>query len=724
MKLYIFSTSRALHSFLMEQEEGFLPKAMTLGDFFSQVILVKNGVKVPPLLRKIFLADVLKNFDFSQSQKEHLFFEYSFLGFLETSSFLLDFFDELFASQVELSQVAQNDVYGEFEDHLRVIERIYEAYEEKLSQGGFYDFVKEYEIFWGFLKNFDEIEFFIDGFLSSFEWKILKELSSRISSVLHVSIDTYNLAQFSNLNPALQVDHFYSISLPNGEIIQSSQRELRSDFSLTSCDFRIDECALVIEKINQWLEEGIDSEKIAVVVPKDDFLPFLEACDEKRNFNFAMGRSSPLLSEILEELRMFEGEFEDLGSWLEERMQKSSISIRERIFELLFEFEQYASYLHNFAFVEILDLFIAEVTKIKEEDSRGGKIRVIGMLETRGMTFEKVIVLDFTQENIPSFSSEDMFLNTVVRHNLKMPTIQDKQNLQKHFYLELFKNSKEVHIAFVANQPSSFLREIGLTQRVDKNIYTLFAPSEPKIYQEDEIMASIPKNFKLSSKNLNLFASCKRKFYFTHIGNFAEKEESDSLYLGSIVHKILYETYKDLQDLSLARQRFYELLTQEQNRIAEKRLAIQIELAGLQMEEFWKNEKPIDEILYLEYPFSFVWEGFEFVGRIDRVDRVGDEIRIIDYKFSNKSKNKSKKLIDPIQSAIYFLYLQSLFPGEKISVYFYALKDGKCEKDEEIEDNIEALKELIAQLESEKTFEKTANPASCRNCVYATLCNR
>lgn len=723
MKLYIFSTSRALHSFLMEQEEGFLPKAMTLGDFFSQAILLKNGTKVPPLLRKIFLADVLKNFDFSQSQKEHLFFEYSFLGFLETSSFLLDFFDELFASQVELSQVAQNDVYGEFEDHLRVIERIYEAYEEKISQNGFCDFVKEFEIFWDFFKGFDGLEFFIDGFLSSFEWKILKELSSRISSVLHVSIDTYNLAQFSNLNPALQVDHFYSISLPNGEIIQSSQRELRSDFSLTSCDFRIDECALVIEKINQWLEEGVDSEKIAVVVPKDDFLTFLEACDEKRNFNFAMGRDSLALSKLLDELKSFEDglRLEDLRSWLEKRMQKLSSSIRQRIFELLFEYEQYSLYLQSFTFAEILDLFIAEIMQIREEDSCGGKIRVIGMLETRGMSFEKVIVLDFTQENIPSFSNEDMFLNTALRQNLGMPTIQDKQNLQKHFYLELFKNSKEIHLLFAAKKPSFFLYELGLDEVPKKNISTLFAVSEPKIYQEDEIRASIPPNFRLSSSKLNLFASCRRKFYFSYMSDLGEREEEgDSLYLGNLMHQILYESYKDLQDLSLARQRFDTLLAQKQSQIEEKRLAMQIELAALQMREFWKNETDVDAILYLEHPFEFVWEGWEFVGRIDRVDKVGGEIRVIDYKFSNESK----RLINPIQSAIYFLYLQSLFPQEKISVYFCALKDGEYKRDEGIEENIEALRALLSELECEKNFEKTKNLAFCHNCIYGILCNR
>lgn len=727
MKLYVFSTSRALNSFLLQHHDEFLPKTMTIGEFFTYALFVKDRIKASPLLRKIFLAQVLKDFDFSDSQKEHLFFEYNFLGFLETSSFLLDFFNELFASQIQLCDVLIKDTYGEFEDHLRVIDRISQAYQKKLSENGFYDFSKYGEIFWDFLKNFDAIELFIDGFLSSFEWQVLSQVAERTSLIFHLNLDSYNLNHFLFLNSQLRPDFSYTIAFPSGEILQSSKRELKSQFSLVSCQFRSDQCAVLIQKINEWLELGIDPEKIAIVAPKEDFLPFLEACDLEGNFNFAMGRSSHHLLAKLEELKQSipsafsaNDHFSHLKEVIEEKFKDLSHSIREQVFELLLVFEQNLHYLENFSFAEIVDLFVKEAKQIREEDAYGGKIRVIGMLETRGIQFEKVILLDCVQDNIPSFSDEDMFLSSSVRQNLKMPTVKDKQDLQKHFYLELFKNSQEVCILFAESQPASFIREIGIHNLIQQNRYTLFPPSANTTYQEDKITATLNKDFECSSSKLTIFKQCKRKFYFAYINNLREKEEKRVMFLGNIVHQSLCEAYQDLDDLTQAKKRFDAILHQKQDLFPMTKVKMELELMELQMKNFWEYELAHlpDQILFLEHSFEFVWEGWKFVGRLDRVDLKDGVIRIIDYKFSNK------KTIDSIQSAVYFLYVQNLFPDKTIEVFFCALKEGQYHQDAKIEDHLQELKDLLDELKAEEAFEKTSKTSSCRECAYQILCNR
>ena len=49
------------------------------------------------------------------------------------------------------------------------------------------------------------------------------------------------------------------------------------------------------------------------------------------------------------------------------------------------------------------------------DDVRGGKVTVMGVLETRGVRFEAVVIVDFNEGVVPATSSKDQFLNSQVR---------------------------------------------------------------------------------------------------------------------------------------------------------------------------------------------------------------------------------------------------------------------------------------------------------------------
>lgn len=89
-----------------------------------------------------------------------------------------------------------------------------------------------------------------------------------------------------------------------------------------------------------------------------------------------------------------------------------------------------------------------------------GRISVMGILETRGIRFNYVLIPEFIEENVPALSHKDIFLNTTIRQKVGLPTRVDRENLQKYYYSQLFKRSKEVWILTLDNQedkPSRFL---------------------------------------------------------------------------------------------------------------------------------------------------------------------------------------------------------------------------------------------------------------------------
>lgn len=739
--LYVFSNMRGMQAFLRKEKQAFLSHTLSIGDFFSQAVFIRDKKQAPLILQKIFLAQVFKEFQFNDSQKQFLFFEYNFLGFLETSSFLLKFFKEAFESQVEIKEMMQADIYGEYEDHLRVIEKVYQSYQDKLNSAGYYDFPHQAEIFWDFLDSFDRIDFFIEGVLSSFELEILLKIAQKIPLFLHLSIDAFNFSYFSPLSSSFKVDYAYVFSLSDGKIISEVSRDLKSLVSLQESDFRIDECAVAIHEVNRWLNEGVDADKIAIVVPNSDFLPLLMACDEGGNFNYAMGKKSELIErfESLTELQFIEGDLlQGLIVEIENRIQEISPSLRVRLDKVLLRLEQSAEFLQNFSFQELVWLFLGEIQDFREEDSQGGKVRVIEILETRGIEFEKVIVVDFNQDNIPVLSDQDMFLNTLVRSRLKMPTIKDKQNLQKHYYLELFKNSKEVKLLYLKGKMSNFTREIGLklndefqNESGDEVLLTLFPPHQIREYQEDEINATIPSNMKFSSTSLGVFKECKRKFYFHYLRGLKEEgSQEERMQQGEKIHQILCEAYRGIKDFSKIKNAVMGQLFKLQEELKDHhRLQMQYRILTREIQKFLDLEvaHPPSEILNLEESFDLEFEGYKLQGRIDRIDRLGDEIRVIDYKYTSKEKasEKAKLASYKLQAVIYYLHALEKFGGN-VGVYFGILKDGEykqCDQDF-LEEGIRELRELLSQAYQEREFSKTEKHDSCKECVYKILCNR
>lgn len=721
--LYVFSSSRALENFAFQQEGGFVPPSLTLEGFFSQCILSANGSRASMVVQKFLLMQVLRNFDFENKEKQFLFFESNFLGFLETSPFLLALFREMFASKVEIKQVSQCDIYGEYEDHLGVIERIYHSYQKKLHDCGLYDFPREYEIFWDYLNCFDEIRLFIDGFLSQFEWGILFQIAQKIPVFLQVNIDTFNLPHFAFIDSHFLPDYSYLISLADQKILKAFPHPLSAKISLTSCQTRVDECSVVIDKIQQWLKEGVDPQKIAVVLPKEDFAEFLQVSDEGKNFNYAMGK---YLDEALFEKieKLYEGGHQtvlEVFGHIKQMIQESYLTHRTqmKLLEILTIFEHNLAFLEGLEEKEILQLFLSEIKEIKEDDRHGGKVRVIGMLETRGVEFEKVLIVDFNQDNIPSLSYQDMFLNTQVRQNVGMPTIKDKQNLQKHYYLELLKHSKEVEIVFLENKLSPFLQEIGLKYRIHHNHRTLFPPAREINYLEDEISVKVGKDFVFSNSSLKIFQECKRKFYFQYLMKLKQEEQSDAMSLGREIHHLLYETYKEAQDLREIKSIFERKIFDAQEKASRVKIKMQLALIARQMQKFWKHELQNlpDEILFLEHQFNFEWRGNCFGGRIDRVDQKDSIIRVIDYKLSDKQKK------DTLQGTLYFLYMQNLFSYSEIEVYLSFLQSGEMIK-VDIKRGEEELESLMEEIRNEERFEKVTSYSPCRECPYKILCNR
>ncbi|GAA8151503.1 ATP-dependent deoxyribonuclease AddB [Helicobacter pylori] len=766
--LFVFSSTRRLKHFYLEQGEGFLPNAMSMGNFFEQAFYIPNKKKIPNSVRQILMIDTIKAIAKEKKSllEGLLLFENSFLGYLESTSFLFDLFDELSSACIKLNELSSKDIYLDYEKHLEVLEMIYKRYIKKLEGLGFYDKIMQEKptILKEFFEHFSSIEWHLDGFMSVFERQCLLEAAKLVPITLHLSCDKYNQKFLEFLNLKLETDCDYSIDFKTQKILSQTFNDQKIEPKLYANSSYLKQSALVLQTIEEYLQKDNDPNKMAIITPNADFLPFLKLLDKNNNLNFAMGlgaKNSPYYTELVKILEDLETGGFDLSAsplldlenltlpLLEQQSSKEKAPLKEAHSQIMHQYYLLKDTLKNYSLKDLLHLYLQEFeANFRLDDSSGGKIRVIDTLETRGMQFDKIVIVDFNETCVPSLKDCDLFLNSALRKSLNLPTLLDKKNLQKHYYYQLFKNSKEVVLSYIESETSkasNMLLELNLHIEPIKDAYTLFAPSPLKDYQEEEIKAAIPKDFSFSASSLNAFLTCKRRFYYHYMKRFKEspKDENNSA-VGSLLHELLKEAYEKDKNPYALEERLIWLLETRENITPKERLDTLVALKKIQA--FYLKEKERFntkiKILDLEKSFETTIQGVIFKGRIDRIDKTADnEIILLDYKFKNDLKldnmsEKQRKSLRPIEIAqistdyqmtIYAFALKNLGHKEPIKAFFYDLRKGELLEEDELVlqakmDHLEFS--LIPKLKQEIDFEKTLEVKDCEYCSFKDMCNR
>ncbi|MGN8514402.1 PD-(D/E)XK nuclease family protein [Helicobacter pylori] len=766
--LFVFSSTRRLKHFYLEQGEGFLPNAMSMGNFFEQAFYIPNKKKIPNSARQILMIDTIKAIakEKKSALEGLLLFENSFLGYLESTSFLFDLFDELSSACIKLNELSFKDIYLDYEKHLEVLEMIYDRYVKKLEELGFYDKImqKKPTILKEFFEHFSSIEWHLDGFMSVFERQCLLEVAELVPITLHLSCDKYNQKFLEFLNLKLETDCDYSIDFKTQKILSQTFNDQKIEPKLYSNSSYLKQSALVLQTIEEYLQKDNDPNKMAIITPNADFLPFLKLLDKNNNLNFAMGlgaKNSPYYTELVKILEDLQTSGFDLSAsplldlenltlpLLEQQSSKEKASLKEAHSQIMHQYHLLKDTLKNYSLKDLLHLYLQEFeVNFRLDDSSGGKIRVMDTLETRGMQFDKVVIADFNETCVPSLKDCDLFLNSALRKSLNLPTLLDKKNLQKHYYYQLFKNSKEITLSYIESETSkvsSMLLELDLHTEPIKDAYTLFAPSPLKDYQEEEIKAAIPKDFSFSASSLNAFLTCKRRFYYHYMKRFKEtpKDENNSA-VGSLIHELLKEAYEKDKNPYALEERLIWLLETRENITPKERLDTLVALKKIQAFYLKEKErfKAKIKILDLEKSFETIIQSVIFKGRIDRIDKTADnEIILLDYKFKNDLKldNMSKTQrggLSPIeiaqistdyQMAIYAFALKNLGYKDPIKAFFYDLRKGELLEEDELilQVKMNHLEfSLIPKLKQEIVFEKTLEAKDCEYCSFKDMCNR
>lgn len=777
-KLLVFPTSRAIRDYISKQKSNntLLPFILTIDEFLKKSISLSNLKYCEEEHRVLFLNEAIKNIDIKK-----LGISDNFTKFLKQSDYIYRFFLELASEKVEIEEIQNVDTYDFYLEHLEILKAIKKKYIEILENNSYVDKInldKHYEINKNFLDKFQDIELHFEGYFTKVEFEIVEKISQKIDTKIIFYSNSYNqksLEVFKNLNINLKIDYKYKIDLTNKIVIDEEEiKSLLENYEIKGFSSRLNQIAYIKSCIEKSVLNGVNPKDIALVLPDESFVSSIELFDDERYFNYAMGKSikNKELYQISNAIYLYLSEDEEKNIsnmsylkidkefidksikpfWNKVTNKELFVSItdfikqKEKNIELIEKYDELLYKLNITLFSnenkillkDVYKIFLQKLSSITLDDINSGKITVLGLLETRAVSFDTVIVCDFNESYIPKISVKDKFLSTRLKQLANLPAQFDRESLQKYYYKRLISSSKNVFISYVnseTNQISRFANELfekNIATDANDSFYKHILYDNHRIsYFDEDIVSKIDlTKFIWSATSFKNFLECKRRFYLQYILKINEHTISlkpKGYELGDIIHSILEDYYsKDnknsIEELFLKYKSSNPFLTLDLE-VWKKKL--------LNFYEFDKQRLKNREIIMIEKEFNCSFNNINIKGIIDRVDKFEDNYEVIDYKTSSTLSVDTLKTYEKsvdFQLEFYYIALQQLFKTPNIKAFYYDLNECLLKEEIAIQEKLELLSSKFDELKelskNEINFSKCEDKSNCLYCAYKIICNR
>lgn len=783
-KLLVFPTSRSIRNFISTQKSSntLLPFTLTIDELFKKSINLNNMKYCEEEQRVLFLSEAIKN-----TNIQKLGISDNFTKFLKQSDYIYRFFLELASEKVEIKDIQNVDTYDFYLEHLQILETIKTNYINILEKNSYVDKINldnHYKINENFLKKFEEIELHFEGYFTKVEFEIVEKISKFINVKINFYSNTYNqrsLEVFKNMNIDLKIDFNYKIDLTNKLVLQEekNKKNLQS-LEIKGFSSRLNQIAYIKDSIVKSVQKGVNPSRIALVLPDETFASYIQLFDTEKYFNYAMGKTikntnlyqvayaiySYLSEDDIKHIsnldflkldknfidkniksiwnkKASKENFEFISDFI--KSKDDSAELLEKYDELLYKLNIIVFSNDNVILLkDVYKIFLQKLVKLTLDDINSGKVTVLGLLETRAVEFDTVIICDFNESFIPKISVKDKFLSTKLKQLSNLPTQFDRESLQKYYYKRLIDSSKNVFVTYVnsdTNQISRFANELfdkHIKTDTNDNAYKHILYDNHKIkYIEEEIIAKIDlSKFTWSATSFKTYLQCKRKFYLQYVLKL--KEHSISLKpkayeLGDIIHSILEDYYTlDENNIELSFEKIEFLFNKYKS--SNPFLILDLEIWKKKLYEFYlldKERLTHRKIIALEKSFSCEFEGIQIKGVIDRIDSYEDKYEVIDYKTSatlsvDTLKNYDKT--DDFQLEFYYLAMSEMYKTDKIEAYYYDLNNTQLINEIALDKKLELLCEKFNELKeiskNEISFSKCEDKTNCTYCAYSIICNR
>lgn len=323
------------------------------------------------------------------------------------------------------------------------------------------------------------------------------------------------------------------------------------------------------------------------------------------------------------------------------------------------------------------------------EPMRG--LQVMGMLETRLIDFENLIILSMNEGHFPGQSFKKSFIPYNLRHAFNLPTIELQDAIHAYYFYRMILHPENVFLVYNSSdegfnkgEKSRYIQQIMHELDAPVKEIPVFNQTESKkkserVIEKDEFALSVLKQYtgskpekQFSPSQLNTYIKCSMAFYYKYILGIKEPDEMleqiGNMELGNVLHQAMCELYKPYMNREVVLADIESMLKQEDRILSAVHDAYQMEMKVSKLDVSGINALGIEAVInyvkgilqtdkkrapfvYLEGEmyctsvFRAVKGDAEincgFHGTIDRLERDDSLLRVIDYK-TGQAKNVAK----------------------------------------------------------------------------------
>jgi CRISPR/Cas system-associated exonuclease Cas4 (RecB family)/Fe-S-cluster formation regulator IscX/YfhJ len=428
-------------------------------------------------------------------------------------------------------------------------------------------------------------------------------------------------------------------------------------------------------------------------------------------------------------------------------------------------------------------------------------LQIMGVLETRVLDFDNLIILSMNEGIFPAKNHATSFIPYSLRKAFELPTHEHQDSIYAYHFYRMISRARRVFMLYDTRAEEMQTGEVsryfyqlkylyGNSFDISEQVvsYDVSAPetASVSVTKTAEILRKLDKfrvggDKSFSASLINNYINCPLQFYFTAVEGLLEEDEVqetvEAAEFGSIFHRVMENIYNRLKStpivpdalsaiakddaylISLIEKAFARYYFRDEHN--PRPLQGQHYLIGEILRSYVKQTLEADkqftpfEYIESEYHFNQPYQvnealSINFKGSIDRIDKVNETYRVIDYKTGSGPTDFKdiEQLFDasknnrPYQILQVFIYALFYEPDDKnfpVSPTIYYLRSifkdfnpsVSCNKNR-IDDMTLYLSEFTERLnvlleeifDPNMSFLQTLNEKNCEWCSFKDVCGR
>ncbi|MEA3344626.1 MAG: UvrD-helicase domain-containing protein [Patescibacteria group bacterium] len=467
-------------------------------------------------------------------------------------------------------------------------------------------------------------------------------------------------------------------------------------------------------------------------------------------------------------------------SYLIKKDAKQEFDLINQFYKKVKEFEETTTYPTIKNFIEQMNSEIesGERGKLKFDVEQGpDMVKIMTVHSAKGLEFKYVFLVNLVDKRFPTIQRKEPIEIPLELAKEVVPKgdvhLEEERRL---FYVAMTRAKEKLFFTLADDyggirnkKPSRFLYEMGFSKKEDfienktekenkeQGIFKNLTHKTDLVKNRTKQGIALPSHFSFSQ--LAAFGKCPLQYKFAYIYKVPTKGKAVFSF-GKTIHNTLYEFLKIINEKKAVNQN--NLFGKKENKqtnedskteslnilnfedlieIYKKEWIDEWYESQTQKQEYYKlgkkilkdfyekflKDKPnilkVDGKIALELPFKLKIGKYVIFGIIDRVDKLKDGIRIIDYKtgaFKEKLLPKDKQ-----QLLIYQIALEDVFGLKPTELGYYYLEEGKVVSFLGKDIDKEKQKEkILSDIEKIKQSDFKANPGwHCKFCDFKDICD-